>query len=350
MERVEYNRLSRELREEFEWDTPMAQNDSVTFVALGAKSMAQRKLLSGKYEPVPIHKASLLIPAADIIYDEFKDNGKDRDGNAMPLGGNVDIGVPVMWNSEKLSYLFDVIEFTKGNKNVITISGKEPHKRHIINYLRACNYNRSNERAIPHAGVGFLFEEVKTFARAKDRMRNEREQSQAKALIIGMTQAELAMQMSVMNIALQRTTEENQIALIDFIASPANLKKFLGQAVDNRTPVRHVIQQSVDLEFITYEPIAKIWSYTQNKKIICQCTPGADPYEHLMTYFFTNKHGSAHLEALESKIAKDAADKALEYSVKKTNSIPEDPKPVTEIKIEKITKSKKADEVPVAGD
>lgn len=312
--RVEYNNLSKELKEEFEWHKPLQPDEKVTFVALGGRSTGKRTYPSGRTEPVPIYKASVRVPSTDVIFDPFKDNGL-----GMQPGGNVDIGVPTMWDSQANRWLFEELEFTKGNKNTMTISGREPHKRFIIDYLRTSNYNRSNPKAIPPAGVGFLFEEVKTFARAKDVIKNEKEKASAKKIIFDMTNAEVSAQMVTLNLASKATTEENQLELLQYIDNPVNLKKFLGQASDTRTPVRFVIQKAVDLELIAYEPVSKQWSYsgTQGNKNICQCTPGADPYEHLMTYFFHNKHGEAHKDHLEAIINKMEADKNLEYVVEK---------------------------------
>lgn len=329
MERIEYNKISAKLKDELGWDKPLKPNERVQFELLskGKVSKQLSALGSHKYENVQDYRASVRIPPTDTIYDPYKDNGEGREP-----GGNVEIAGPHTWNSRDQIWEFENIEFTKGNKGTITVSGTEPHRRPIINYLRACNYTRSNRNAIPPRGTGFVFEEIRIADKAREMMRFEKEKSMAVNHILAMATPEAAMACQLLNFAIKESLEENQAQLISMVQNASGLKKYLGQSNDARSPVMYTIKRAVELEFISYEDISRVWSYKDSKKQLAQVTPGSDPYEHLLDYLFNTKIGETHRDFLETQIAKvDATDKAAD--AKKA--------------VEKITKGKKADEVPV---
>lgn len=345
MEKVEYNKLSKKLRQELEWDKPLKPDESVTFELIGKGQVVQKlaRLGGNKYESHQTHRASVWIPPTDIIYDPWKNNLSLDDPNyskgeteEFGCGGNVDIGVPTTWNSARSEWQFETIEFTKGSKGVITISGREPHKRGQVNYLRASNFNRSNRSSNPPRGTGHLFEEIKVQARAKDRIKFEKEKNMAVNHILSMSDADAAMSCKVLNLPIKGSLEENLDQLMNFIITAKGLKQFLGQSNDTRTPVLYVIKKAVDLEMIKYDDTSRIWSYADNKRYLAQVTPGSDPYQHLLDYFFNTKQGEVHREFLETQIAKlDTDDKAADAK-KKVD------------KITKPGKQEKTDEAPVA--
>jgi len=305
-QRPEYNKISDELKKELGWDKTLKPNESVTFRNLGNPKHT-RDTQGNKVE---IFRASVNIPPTDIIYDPYKDNGP-----GMEPGGNVEIGVPKSWDSKNNQWTFEQIEFTKIGDNKLTFSGREPHKKYIIDYLRACNYNRTNPHSTPPGGSGHIFEEVKDQEIASKRVNIEKELHNAKGIIFGMSAPELATQLSVLKKPVKATKQENEIQLIDFITDNknnyANLKKFLGGAVDTRTPIIHSINKAVELEIIAYEENSHVWNFPLTRKIIKQVPPGADPYDDLMKYFFESTIGRGQLAYVDNMIEKHGIEQYL---------------------------------------
>jgi len=317
-QRQEYNKISKRLRKELEWDKELKPNETVTFRNLG--NPKHTKDIQGN--PVPILRASVNIPPRDTIYDPWRNNLHPDDENyhkgeteEFNCGGNVEIGVPKDWDSKNNTWTFEQIEFTKIGDNKLTFSGREPHKRHIINYLRATNYNRSNPHSIPPGGTGHIFEEVKDHEIAAKKMNIEKEMHRAKGIIFDMSASELATQLGVLKRAVKPNKTENEAQLIEFISAPtgnyANLKKFLGGAVDTRTPIIHSINKAVELDIISYEEISHQWFFSETRKQIKQVTPGADPYEDLMRFFFENTHGRVQLSYIDKKIEQHGVEQYL---------------------------------------
>lgn len=307
VEKQEYNKISDQLKKELGWDKTLKPNESVTFRNIG--NPKHTKDIKGN--KVEILRASVNIPPTDTIYDPWKDNGPGSE-----KGGNIEIGVPVSWDSKNNKWNFEHIEFTKIGNNQLTFSGRDPHKKFIVDYLRATNYNRSNPHSIPPGGSGYVFEEVKSQEIAVKRINLEKESHTARTIIFEMSASELSTQLSILKMPIKASKEENQTQLLDFVGNPnnnhVNLKKFLGGAVDTRTPIMHSINKAYELEIIGYEENSRVWFFTETKKHIKQVTPGVDPYDDLMNFFFINTHGKVELEYIDKKIEKHGVDQYLE--------------------------------------
>ena len=286
-----YNQLSQKYKEEIGWNTLPPRGSKVTFRVLGGSKTVRRRLTDGSTEPAESYKAGVFIPNTDWVYDPYAEGGPKLVQIAAVRGDN------------PANYQFEQLHFNRQSKLQVTIADNEPHKMHILNYLRASNFNRSNPHARPHPSTGFIFEEVKTQLIDRNYNLSKKELAQATLQITDMSDVEVIAQIKTLKLPMQETADANRSTLLKYIEAPENLKRFFGTSVDVRIPMKETIEKALKEEIIVFKDDSKAWHFFDTQKHMTSVTPGVDKYDHLIDFFTMNQHGATQYEFIKERLA-----------------------------------------------
>lgn len=304
--KVVYNNLSEEFKKQIGWGVPLKRDEVVEFQWLNIPEVKQNN------EMLPVYSLKTL-PNVDSIFDPFKKEmvqiayvvNELKNTEANPTEG------------------LGRIEFTKSDKCVISISGKDTKKMDLLYYLRAHSLNQSNPLASPST-YGFVFKELEPVKTAKQKLKERQEVTSCESYIYDMKEAEVISFLKALKHRTYPTPEENMSALVEFVQTKANRDRFNSLSKDVRTPIAALITIAVEKELIRYNEDPKTWVYVSTQKQITQVPPQTDSLEHLLEYFHNNTHGKAFKEFLEKEVGvissneqKEDAGKALEKAEKK---------------------------------
>jgi hypothetical protein len=295
MARVIYNDLSEKLKKQLKWDEPLKDHEVVQFQWLNIPVIKQ----SGQMLPFYSLKR---LPNVDHIYDPWAEGG--------PKMVAIAYVVNEIANTEaKPKEGLGEVEFSKGEKCVITISGRDIKKRPLLNYLRAHSANASNPHANP-GSQGFLFKELEPAKTAEQKLKERKELTMCENYIYDLKDTQVVSFLSALKQRTYPTPEENMSALIEYVQVKSQRDKFNALSTDARTPVAALIAKAKDKDLIRYESDPKTWIYVETKKVITQVPPHTDPEEHIVGYFHNNINGKAMKEFLEKEIEAMEAERA----------------------------------------
>jgi hypothetical protein len=288
MSKVTYNNLSERLKKEIGWGKPLGRDEVVEF------QLVHIPLLKQNGELLPYY-SNTRLPNVDAIYDPYAEGGPQMVQIAYVVNETANT------EKEPTKGLGEIV-FDKVNKCVITISGREPNKIGLLNFLRASNYNQTNAQATP-SSYGFIFRELEPVKNAKQKLKERLERNQCESYIDGMKEAELVSMLKALKQRTYSSLDENKLALVDFVQTKANRDKFNSLSKDARMPVAALITKAVELELIKYNEEPMTWNYTSSGNMITQVPPQTDYNEHLIEYFHNNTTGKSVAAFLEKEIA-----------------------------------------------
>lgn len=296
MTKVIYNNLSKKFKEAVGWDEPLRADGVVEFEWLHIQKTKQNGVELPSY-------GLKRIPNVDSVFDEWAEGGPRMVQIAF---------IEAETGNEKEPYRFGEIHFKKTDRCTITITGREPKKFGLLNYLRACNFNSSNPLANPSSSLGFLFKEMEPVKTAKQKIKEDQAINSVKNYIYDMNEAKTISMLQALQQPIHSSFEENQLALIEFVNTKQGRDKFNRLSTDVRMPIAALIGKATELDKIRYEDTQKMWVYVPTKRMIIQVPPQTDGTAHLIEYFHNNEHGKAFKEFLESEIAFKNTEEALE--------------------------------------
>jgi hypothetical protein len=296
MSKVEYNQLSKEFKEKTGWGTPLGRDEVVQFQIINIPVIKQNNEMLPFYAPK-------WIPSTDMVYDP---GAETMVPIAYVVGRNA---------NEKDPYRFGQIVFTKEDKNVITITGRDTNKMDLLYYLRACNFNQSNPFAKP-GSQGFIFKELEPVKSAKQRLKEKEELAMCTTYILEMKESDVIATMKVLKLPIYTSADENRAYLVDFVQEKTNRSKFNSVSKDARMPVAALIETAVAKEIIRYEKDPMTWILVDTRKEITQVVPQTDPMEHLIDYFHNNNHGRSIKDYVQKQLEVMSAEKSLEVAGK----------------------------------
>jgi hypothetical protein len=296
--KVKYNILSEKLKKQIKWGIPLERDEVVQFQWLNIPVVKQ----SG--EMLPFYSTKR-IPNVDAIYDPYKTDEEGGPG-LTPIGYVID----ELRNTEKDPRGgLGEIEFTKANKCVITITGRDLNKMPLLWYLRAHSLNQSNPLAAA-TNYGYIFKELEPAKTAKQKLKEHQELANCIGYISDKKDTEIVAFLKALKLPTYNSPDENMAALVEYVQVKPQRDKFNGLSTDVRTPIAALIEKALELEEIKYEADPKTWIYFDTKQVITQVPPQVDPRVHILEYFHNNAHGKKVKEFLEAKIgqvnAKDA--------------------------------------------
>jgi hypothetical protein len=308
MTQVIYNNLSKKLKAQIKWGEPLGRDEVVEFQWLNIPIVKQNEQMLPFY-------STKRIPNVDAIFDPGK---TDEGGPGLVAIGYV---IDPLKNTEKdpRGGLGEV-EFTRADKCMITITGKDLRKMPLLWYLRAHSLNRSNPLATPGTS-GFLFEELEPKKNAKQKLKDRQEVTSCESYIYDLKETEVISFLKALKQPVFASVEENMSFLIEFIQDKINRDKFNSLSTDARTPTAALIEKLIELEEIKYEKDPKTWIYVDTKKLITQVPPQTDYKEHLLDYFHNNANGKVLKEFLEAKIGEGKAKETTEDAKKALDKV-----------------------------
>jgi hypothetical protein len=289
MTKVIYNNLSKKLKAQIKWGEPLGRDEVVEFQWLNIPIVKQNEQMLPFY-------STKRIPNVDAIFDPGK---TDEGGPGLVAIGYV---IDPLKNTEKdpRGGLGEV-EFTRADKCMITITGRDLRKMPLLWYLRSHSLNQSNPLATPGT-CGFLFKELEPKKTAKQKLKDRQEVTSCESYIYDLKETEVISFLKALKQPVFASGEENMSFLIEFIQDKINRDKFNSLSTDARTPTAALIEKAIELEEIKYEKDPMTWIYVDTKKLITQVPPQTDYKEHLLDYFHNNANGKKFKEFLEAKI------------------------------------------------
>jgi hypothetical protein len=303
--KIKYNNLSDKLKKQIKWGIPLERDEVVQFQWLNIPLVKQNG------EMLPFYSTKR-IPNVDAIYDQYAEEGpglaviayvKNELENTEkdPRGG------------------LGEIEFTKANKCVITITGRDLNKMPLLWYLRAHSLNQSNPLA-PKSDYGYIFKELEPAKTAKQKLKEHQELANCIGYISDKKDAEIIAFLRALKLPTYASPDENMSALVEYVQVKSQRDKFNSLSTDVRTPIAALIEKALELEEIKYEADPMTWIYFDTKQVITQVPPQTDPKAHILEFFHNNAHGKKVKEFLEAKIgavnAKDAVKDAKDELTK----------------------------------
>lgn len=290
MTKVIYNNLSKKLKEQVKWGKFLERDEVVEFQWLNIPLVKQNG------EILPFYSTKR-IPNVDAIFDPYK----------TPEEGGPSL-VAIAYVTDELKNTekdprggLSEIEFTRADKCLITITGRDLKKMPLLWYLRAHSLNESNPLASPGT-CGFLFKELEPRKTAKQKLKDRQEVTSCENYIYDLKETEVISFLKALKQPVFASAEENMSHLVEFIQDKLNRDRFNSLSKDVRTPIAALIEKALELEEIRYENDPMIWIYVDTKKVITQVPPQTDYKEHLLEYFHNNANGKAFKEFLEAKI------------------------------------------------
>jgi hypothetical protein len=297
--KVIYNDLSDEFKAKVGWGKLLKAEEKAEFQWLSIPTQKQNG------EMLPVY-GTKRIPNVDSVFDPW---AKDKNGNISPRVVQIAY-IDAETGNEKEPYIFGEIKFTKEEKCTLTISGREPKKIGLLNFLRACNFNQSNPLA-KTSSVGFLFKELEPAKTANQRIKEIKEITSTNSYIAELTEAKTISMLQALQHQIFPTHEENQLALLEYVKTKQGRDKFNRLSTDVRMPIAALIGKAKETDKIRYEENSKIWSYVPTGKLITQVPPQTDATAHLVEYFHNDAHGKAFKEFLEMEIGAKNSEEAL---------------------------------------
>lgn len=290
MTKIIYNNLSKKLKEEVKWGKSLERDEVVEFQWLNIPIVKQNEQMLPFY-------STKRIPNVDAIYDPGRSS--DEGGPGLVAIGYV---IDELKNTEENPRGgLGEVEFTRADKCMITITGKDLRKMPLLWYLRAHSLNQSNPLATPGT-CGFLFKELEPKKNAKQKLKDRQEVTSCESYIYDLKETEVISFLKALKQPVFASLEENMSHLVEFIQDKNNRDKFNSLSKDVRTPIAALIEKALELEEIRYEKDPMTWIYVDTKKLITQVPPQTDYKEHLLEYFHNNANGKAFKEFLEAKI------------------------------------------------
>jgi hypothetical protein len=290
MTKIIYNNLSKKLKDQIKWGKFLERDEVVEFQWLNIPIVKQNEQMLPFY-------STKRIPNVDAIFDPYKTD--DEGGPGLVAIGYV---IDELKNTEKEPRAgLGEVEFTRADKCVITISGRDLKKAPLLWYLRAHSLNQSNPLATPGT-CGFLFKELEPKKNAKQKLKDRQEVTSCESYIYDLKETEVISFLKALKQPVFASLEENMSHLVEFIQDKSNRDKFNSLSKDVRTPIAALIEKALELEEIRYEKDPMTWIYVDTKKLITQVPPQTDYKEHLLEYFHNNANGKAFKEFLEAKI------------------------------------------------
>ncbi len=299
MAKVIYNNLSQKFKDTVGWDKPLKAEEKIEFQWINIPTTKQ----NGEMLP---YYGTKRIPNVDSVFDQWAEGGPRMVQIAY---------IESETGSENKPYTFGEIHFKKEDKCVITITGREPKKLPLINYLRACNANQNNPLANPST-MGYLFKELEPAKTAKQKRKEINELKDALNYIDEMEEAKAISLLQALKQPIHPTEDENKLALATFIQDKGNRDKFNRLSTDVRMPIAALVEKasSKEVDFIRYEEDPKTWVYSSTGRLITQVPPQTNPITHLVEYFHNNEHGKAVKEFIEAEIGMKNTEKSLEIA------------------------------------
>lgn len=224
-----------------------------------------------------IYPASKYVPSTENIWD-----GKDMHEISIP----------------------EDILFLHAEGAQIVITGKEPHKRPLLWYLRMSNYNGSNPYAI--AGKEIIFEEVSYDAINIREFEKESEIASLITFIKNQNTSDLTQIAKQLSVSTGDTDTSKQMALVAYIKNDANRERFKNLTINGSESLKELIKKAESLDLLVFDQDTKIWSKIEGATKmgdILQVQIGSDYYDALVRYFVTDPKGKKLRTFYESKIA-----------------------------------------------
>jgi hypothetical protein len=287
MSKVVYNNLSAEFKKKVGWGVPLGRDEVIEFQLINIPLVKQNGEWLPFYSPTR-------LPNIDAVLDPHAEGG--------PTMVQIAYVLSEIKNTEKdpTSGLGE-IQFTRANKGVITITGREPGKIGLLNYLRACNYNASNPLAQP-SPYGFIFKELEPVKTAKQKLKERVDLSNCVTYISEMKDPEVVSMLKALKLPTFSSGDENMSYLVEFVQKNENRARFNSLSKDARMPVAALISMAMERELIRYEKDPMTWNYVATGKMITQVPPQTDSTEHLLEYFHNNTNGIAFKNFLATEL------------------------------------------------
>ncbi len=224
-----------------------------------------------------IYPASKSVPSKEQVWD-----GKDMHEISIP----------------------EDILFLHAEGAQIVVTGKEPHRRPLLWYLRMSNYNRSNPYAI--AGKEPIFEEVSYDAINIKEFEKESEIASLITFIKGQSTADLTQITKQLSVSAGDADTSKQMALVAYIKNDANRERFKSLTINGAESLKELVKQAEKLDLIKLDSTTRIWSMIENGNVmgdILQVQIGSDSYDALVKYFVTDPKGKQHKTFYENRVA-----------------------------------------------